>query len=329
MLRAVAGLVLGRLLWAIGLILALSGLVFFIFNVLPGGDIAAMRAGPGASPSEVEAVRQGLGLDQPLPAQYLIWMRDMVLHQNLGFSHYSDLEVSALILQRLPVTLLVMAGAAVVWLAVGIVGGVVASGRPGSTLDRLLGGATLVAISAPVFWLGYVAALVFATGGGALIPIVPGIGAYIGAESLLERLSALILPWLVLGTALAAVYFRLTRTTVGEQMGLGYVAAARARGLPERTVVWKHAARTGIVPVIGLAGMDMGMILAGNLVIVETVFNVPGLGRLLIDGISHSDAPVVQGVIVFSCLAVVLAMLVADVICAMLDPRLTAGSRPH
>jgi len=322
MLRRLAGIVAGRLLWALFLIVAVSVLVFVIFNVLPGGDIAAQRAGPHASPADVEAVRHGLGLGRPVAVQYLIWMRDLFVHQDLGFSHYSDAEVGALILDRLPVTLMLMAGGAIVWLIGGLIAGVAASGRRGGALDRALGGASLVAISAPVFWLGYMAMLGFAAGSGALIPVLPGVGAYLDAEGWFEHLTALILPCLVLGVSLAAIYFRLTRATVGEQMESGYVAAARARGLPPRTVLWRHAARTGIVPIVGLAGIDMGMILAGNLVIVETVFNVPGLGRLLTDGVSHSDAPVVQGVVIVSCLAVVVTMLVADLLCAFLDPRL-------
>lgn len=319
-------MVAGRLVWALMLMLVVSGLVFFIFNVLPGGDLAAQRAGPGATPADVETVRHGLGLDRPVVEQYLIWMRDLFLHRDLGYSDYWDIGVGALILDRLPVTLLVMAGAALVWLTGGLILGAFASDRRGGKVDRVLGGASLVAISAPVFWVGYMAVLAFAVGSGELVPFLPGVGAYLDAEGLPGHLWALTLPCLVLGGSLAAFYFRLTRATVGEQMGSGYVTAARARGLSERTVLWRHAARTGIVPIIGMAGIDMGLILSGNLVIVETVFNVPGVGRLLTDGINHSDAPLVQGLIVFACLVVVTTMMVADLLCALLDPRLTADS---
>lgn len=326
MLRRAARTIAGRLLWAVLLMTVVSALVFVIFNVLPGGDIAAQRAGPGATPAEVEEVRHGLGLDRPVPVQFGIWFRDLVLHQDLGFSHYSDVGVGPLIVDRLPVTLLLMAGAALIWLLGGLVLGIVASDRRGGRLDRLLGGASLVAISAPVFWLGYVALLGFAAGSGTLLPFLPGVGAYLDAEGWFAHLWSLTLPCLVLGVTLAAFYFRVTRATVGDQMGSAYVTAARARGLSEGTVLWRHAARTGIVPIIGLAGIDMGMILAGNVVIVETVFNVPGVGRLLTDGIGHSDTPVVQGVIVFACLGVVLTMMVADLVCALLDPRLSSDS---
>lgn len=303
------------------IVLGVSVIVFLLFYVLPTGDPAAIRAGRYASPEQIMEVRHALGLDRPLPVQYGIFLWNLIAHFDLGFSYQHLAPVNDLIWARLPVTLALVAGAAVIWLAVGVGAGVAGAARPGSLFDRTAGLSSLVLLSAPVFWLGYVALILFSAGAGALLPVLPGIGAYLGAENLPEKVAALILPWLVLGLSSAAAYVRLTRAVVSEELAQPYVTAARARGLPERRVRWAHAARTGMAPLIGLIGLDLGLILTGNVVLVETVFNLPGLGRLLTESIERSDLPLTQGIVLVSACFIVVTTILADLIHAALDPR--------
>lgn len=312
---------LRRLLWGLLIVLGVSVIVFLLFYVLPTGDPAAIRAGRYASPEQIAQVRHALGLDRSLPVQYGIFLWNLVAHLDLGFSYQHLAPVKDLIRERLPVTLALVAGAAVIWLVVGVGAGVVAAARPGSLFDRAAGFGSLALLSAPVFWLGYIALILFSAGVGSLLPVLPGIGAYLGAEALPQRIEALILPWFVLGLSSAAAYVRLTRAVVSEELARPYVTAAHARGLPERRVLWVHAARTGMAPLIGLIGLDLGLILAGNVVLVETVFNLPGLGRLLTESIERSDLPLTQGIVLVSACFIVLVTVLVDLIHATLDPR--------
>jgi len=313
--------VLRRILWGALLVLTASALVFVIFYIFPSGDSAVIRAGRFATPSQVEEVRHALGLDQPVYVQFGIYLRDLLLHFDLGHSYQYGVPVTDLISDRLPATLLLISGAVVIWLGLGVVLGVATAARPSSRFDRATGIASLALLSAPVFWLGYVALILFAAGAGSLLPIFPGIGAYIDADGFLEKMAALILPWLVLGLSSAAVYTRFTRSAMVEQLGSAYVTAARARGLPERSVLWGHAARSGLAPMLTLVGIDVSLILAGNVILVETVFNVPGLGGLLTSSVERSDLPVVQGVVIVSAIFIVVVNIAVDLIYAAIDPR--------
>lgn len=310
-----------RLLWGLLIALGVSMIVFLLFYVLPTGDPAAIRAGRYATPQQISEVRQALGLDRSLLVQYGIFLWNLVAHFDLGFSYQHLAPVKGLVWERLPVTLALVSGAAVVWLVVGVGGGVAAAARPGSLFDQAAGFGSLALLSAPVFWLGYIALILFSVGVGSLLPVFPGIGAYLGAEAFPEKVGALILPWLVLGLSSAAVYVRLARAVVSEELTRTYVTAARARGLPERQVLWGHAARTGMAPLIGLIGLDLGLILAGNVVLVETVFNLPGLGRLLTESIERSDLPLTQGIVLVSACSIVLVTILVDVVHVALDPR--------
>lgn len=316
-----AGYVLRRILWGALLVLTASALVFVIFYVFPSGDSAVIKAGRFATPSQVEEVRQALGLDQPIYVQYGIFLRDLVLHFDLGYSYQYGLPVTDLIADRLPVTLMLISGAVIIWLGVGVLLGVATATRPSSKLDRFTGLASLTLLSAPIFWLGYLALILFATGAGSLLPIFPGIGAYIEADDLLAKIAALILPCLVLGLSSAAIYVRLTRSAMVEQLDSAYVTAARARGLPESSVVWRHAARSGLAPMLTLFGIDISLILAGNVILVETVFNVPGVGGLLTSAVERADLPVIQGVVVMAAIFVVVVNIVVDLVYASIDPR--------
>lgn len=312
---------LRRLIAGIVVALAVSVIVFLIFYALPSGDPATAKIGPGATPEQLEAVRQALGLDRPLYVQYALFVRDLFTRLDLGYSYQYLLPVTDLIWQRLPVTLALVTGATVIALGVGVGLGIAGAARPGSRLDRASGFVSLALISAPIFWLGYLVLIVFSAGSGSILPLLPGIGAWVEADSFSGRVAVLILPWLVLGASSAAIYFRFARGTITDALDRPYMTAARARGIPERRIRWRYALRTGMAPLLALAGLDLGLVLAGNVILVETVFNLPGVGRLVTDSIEHSDLPLTQGVVLASVGMVVIATIAIDLLHAALDPR--------
>lgn len=315
------GFVLRRLLWGVLIVLAVSALVFLMFYVFPTGDPAALRAGRTASPEQVEEVRHALGLERPVYVQYGIYLWNLIVDLDLGHSYQYGVPVLELIAERLPVTLALVFGATVIWLGVGIPVGVRSAARPGSLFDRVTGFGSLALLSAPVFWLGYMSLILFSAGAGSVLPLFPGIGAYVQAGSLLEKAWALALPCVVLGLATAAIYARFTRAVMSEQLGSEYVTAAHSRGIPERDVLWNHAFRTGSAPILAMLGNDLSLALAGNVVLVETVFNVPGVGSLLTKSIERSDLPVTQGIVLIAAVFVVCVTIAMDVIHAWVDPR--------
>jgi peptide/nickel transport system permease protein len=225
-----------------------------------------------------------------------------------------------LITDRLPVTALLVFGAGLVWFVAGILGGVIGASHSRTAGDRLAGGLSLLLISAPVFWTGYVAIFALGTGVG-LLSVLPGIGGWEDAQGVADKFAAMILPVLVLGLTSAAIYYRLTRSAMRSEFRAPYVFAARARGLDDSTIVWRHAARTGLTPILGLAGLDLGLILAGNVILVETVFNLPGIGSMITSSISQSDLPLIEGLVLVAALTMVLLNLVTDIAFRAADPR--------
>ena len=312
--------ILGRLAWAIFLTFFAVLLVFVVFQVLPSGDPAALRVGRFATPDQLATVRSEMGLEKPIYVQFGIYVRDLLLHFDLGESARSGADVRGLIADRLPVTALLVFGAGLVWFAAGILGGVIGASHSRTAGDRLAGGISLLLISAPVFWTGYVAIFALGTGAG-LLPVLPGVGGWDEGSGVAGKFAAMILPVLVLGLTSAAIYYRLTRSTMRSEFRAPYVFAARARGLDESTIVWRHAARTGLTPILGLAGLDLGLILDGNVILVETVFNLPGIGSMVTSSISQSDLPLIEGLVLVAALVMVLLNLVTDIAFRAADPR--------
>ncbi len=309
-----------RSLWVVVLLFAVSLLTFVVFYLFPSADPALLRAGRSPSPERVEAIRQQLGLDQPWPVQFLDYMKNLVLHFDLGFSFHNDVAIKDAIFERLPATISVALGALVLWLVVGIGVGIISATRPGSWLDRLAMGGALVAISAPVYWLGLVSLYLFASDIGVL-KILPGQGSYVPlTEDPAGWFGSLILPWIVLASAYAAIYARLLRSTMIETLSQDYIRTARAKGLRERRVVMRHGLRGAITPVVTAAGLDLGIVLGGS-ILVETVFNIPGIGRQAFEAIAQADLPMIQGTVLFGALFIVVANLVVDILYAYLDPR--------
>jgi peptide/nickel transport system permease protein len=309
-----------RVLWGIAMLAIVSAVVFVIFYVFPSADPAILRAGRNADPETVDRIRHSLGLDRPIYTQYYLYMKGIVLHFDFGYSYRSNADVRALILDRLPATIWLVTGAAILWLAMGIPVGIISAIKRRSLLDRTTMVTSLAFISAPVFWLGLVALYLFAQDVG-VIPIFPGIGSYAVATSFSAKFESMLLPWIVLAAASAAIYARYLRSSMIDVMSEDYIRTARAKGLPERRVVLGHGVRSAITPIVTLLGLDIGVLLAGNAILTETVFNIPGVGRLVATGIESSDLPVIQGVTLFGAFFIIIFNLIVDIAYAYLDPR--------
>jgi peptide/nickel transport system permease protein len=312
--------ILRRLLWGVLLLILVSALTFVLFRILPTGDPARLRAGRVASPTVIAELRVDLGLNRSLPEQFWLYMKGIFTHFNLGFSYYSNAPVKGLIADRLPATVSLTVGAAAIWLLSGVAVGIVSAVRRRSKLDRGAMGTALVLISAPEYWLGLIALYLLAADIGRL-KVFPGAGSYVGLTSdPWKWLTSLILPWLVLAATNAAIYARLIRGSLIEVMDEDYIRTARAKGLSERRVVLRHGLRSAINPVMTILGLDIGTLLGGA-VLVETVFDIPGIGRLNYDAITHADFPIVQGTVLAAALFIIVANILVDVAYAYLDPR--------
>jgi len=309
-----------RLLWAAAMLLIVSALTFLIFYTFPSADPATLRAGRQATPELIAQIRHALGLDRPVYDQFFIYMKNLVLHFNLGYSYQNNVSVRSEIFSRLPATLSLTAGAVVIWLLIGIPIGVLSAVRPRSLLDRFAMTAALVGISAPVYFLGLVSLFLFASDIGR-VPLFGGAGSYVPlSQNPAGWFESLILPWFVLAAAFAAFYARMVRGNLIEVLGEDYIRTARAKGLAERRVVLKHGLRAALTPVVTIAGLDIGILLGGA-VLTETVFNIPGVGRFAYDSIVNSDLPAIQGTVLFGAIFIIVANLIVDIAYAFLDPR--------
>jgi peptide/nickel transport system permease protein len=312
-----------RLLWMVVLLLVISFLTYLIFYTLPSADPALLRAGRQPTPELIASIRETLGLDQPWYVQYLKYLERLIFHFDFGYSYQNNVSVREQIFDRLPATLTLAFGAMVVWLLVGIPIGIISAIRRGRLSDRFAMGAALVLISAPVYWLGLVALYLFSDDIGKF-PLLPGQGAYPSQGSIFSDpatvIPAMILPWCVLAASFAAIYARFLRGNLLEVMSEDYIRTARAKGLEERTVVFKHGVRSAITPIITILGLDLGILLGGA-ILTETVFNIPGIGRLAFDAIQKADMPTVQGTVIIGAFFIIMLNLVVDVVYAFLDPR--------
>jgi peptide/nickel transport system permease protein len=312
--------VLRRILWGILLLILVSALTFVLFRILPTAEPARLRAGQNASPKVIAELRVDLGLNKPLITQFWLYMKGLFLHFDLGYSYYSGASVKSLIFNRLPATLSLTIGAMIIWMAIGLPIGILSALRRRSRADRASMGVALLFISAPEYWLGLIALYLFAADIGQ-IKVFPGAGSYAGlTEDPWKWFTSLILPWLVLAAGFAAVYARVMRGSLIETMGEDYIRTARAKGLPERQVVLRHGVRAAITPILTIFALDVGVLLGGA-VLVETVFEIPGIGRLNYDAITHADFPIIQGTVLLAALFIIVANIVVDIAYAYLDPK--------
>jgi peptide/nickel transport system permease protein len=309
-----------RILWGVVLLFVISIITFVIFYLFPSADPAVLRAGRNPNPQTVNAIRHNLGLDKPFYVQYGRYTKNLVLHFDFGYSYYSNVSVRSQIFSRLPVTFSLAIGAFVLWMLIGIPIGIISAIKPRSMLDRATMGASLVAISAPVYFLGLVVLFLFASDIG-VIHLFPGSGSFTHfTTDPWKWFKSLIMPWCVLAAAFAAFYARMVRAQVRETMGEDFIRTARAKGLSERRVIFRHGLRAALTPVVTMAGLDLST-LFGGAILTETVFNIPGIGRFAYDAITYADFPVIQGTVLFGAFFIIFANIVVDVIYAFLDPR--------
>ncbi len=296
--------------------------VFVMFYVAPH-NVARTIAGRQATPETVAAVSRRLGLNRPILDQYTSYLRHLV-HGNLGYSFYNSTSVRSLLWQRVPVSVSLALGAAVVWLLVGIVSGVLAAVHPRSWIDRTANVAALFFYSMPSFLLGAVFLyFLFFRLHLAGIPFFPGSGYVALTQDPLEWARHLILPWLTVAMVTAAAYTRLTRSSMIDVLGEDYIRTARAKGLRERRVVYRHALRSALTPVVTQFGIDLGTLL-GGVIIVENIFGLPGLGQLAIQSVANQDQPVIIGTVVVASACIVVANIAVDLGYALLDARVRA-----
>jgi peptide/nickel transport system permease protein len=295
--------------------------VFLIFFVGPGaGSVAHRLAGKQATPATVAEVAHRLLLDRPIYVQYghFLWL---LLHGNLGYDFYHSQSVNSIIAGAFPITLSLIAGAAILWVVMGVLSGVISAVRSRSIWDRMFTGLALLFYSMPSFVLGLLFLLVFYyefTIHG--IHAFPGAGFTPITQNPFEWFRGLILPWFTLALVSAAAYTRLTRGSMLDVMGEDYIRTARAKGLSERRVIFRHSLRAALTPVVTQYGIDVGVLLGGA-IITESVFGMPGLGFTAVQAITQSDLPVIIGVVIVAAAAVVTANIVVDAFYAVLDPR--------
>jgi peptide/nickel transport system permease protein len=314
-----AGFVLRRLASVVVVLLAVSILVFLIFQVIPAGDPAERMAGRGAGAAQVEAVRREWGFDHSLPQQYLTTMRKALSGDLVSYTRRVDVDRE--IIRRLPATLSLALGAAVLSLLLGVAIGVAGALRAGRLADRLLGALALLAVSAPVVWLGAMASHYL----GFRLGLLPG-GGYVGlSEDPLGWAQHLVLPWLVLSALFIGLYSRVLRAAVLSELEADHVVAARARGIPERQVLRHHVLRTALLPVVPLVGLDLGAILGGGAILTEAVFDLGGVGQFAAGSVARLDLPSVLAVTLFGAVLIVLINALAELAAAALDPRLRAA----
>ena len=312
--------ILRRLAWSVLLLFLVVFLTFLVFYELPSADPAVLRAGRLATPEVVAEIREKFGLDEPFYVQFWIYTKGIVTEFDLGFSYYKNVPVREEIFARLPASISVAVGAFVLWMAIALPVGILTALRPRSRSDRAVTGLTLVFLSAPTYWLGLVVLFLFARDIGAF-PIVGGAGSYVPlSQDPKAWFESLILPWIVLACGFAGLYARMIGENLREAMAQDFVRTARAKGLTERRVVLRHGLRAGLTPIVTLAALDLGVLLGGT-ILVETVFNIPGVGRYAVEAIQNGDLPAIQGTVLFGAFFIVLAILVSDILYAVLDPR--------
>ncbi len=307
------GYILKRVLQMILIVLAASVLIFVMVRVTPSDPIASMTKGKRISQETREALVRQYHLDKSQPEQYLIWIRN-ALRGDLGDSFEKKQPVTSLIADRLPTTLQIVLMSSVMALLLSIPVGVLCAVHMNSALDRILSAVTLVLVASPVFLTGIVLSLVFAM----KLRWFPSFGT---GKTFVENLRYLFLPSLALAFSMVALIARITRSNMIEQLHAGYASTAIAKGMPRRTVIWKHCFKNALIPVITVASIQIGTMVIGA-VLVENVFALGGIGDVLISSIKSSDYPVVQGITLMLVALFAMINLIVDIVYAFIDPRI-------
>ena len=312
--------IIRRVLQGILTLWVIVTLIFILYYVAQN-DPARLLAGKAATPQLVQNIRVALGLNHPLWQQYLDYL-GRLLHGNLGTSYKLREPVTTLLGQEVPIDIGLASGAGIIWLVLGLSVGILAARRPRTVWDRSATVFVLTGLSTPTFILGllllYLFYYILTTHG---IAIFPGAGSWTPFHvNPLEWAHDLILPWLTLALITAATYARLSRSSLLDTLGEDYIRTARAKGLSERRVMYRHALRAAITPILTQFGIDLATVLGGA-IITETVFGLPGLGQEVVEAIAREDLPMIQGIVLVASAFIVVANIVVDVLYAVVDPR--------
>jgi len=313
--------ILRRLFWMLIVVACVIGITFIVFYLLPAGDPALRFAGKNPTPAELELIRHRLGLDQAWYVQFGKFIKtfftgDQYGWPGLGYTFAGGSSVLDLIAARAPRTIFLIIGASTLWLSFGVAIGIISAVKRRTVVDRGAMGFALFGISAPVFWLGLMLLYIF----WRQLGWTGGTGYVSPTESITGFFSHMILPWTALAMLYAAFYARMTRNNLLETLGEDYIRTARAKGLTERQVIFKHGLRASLTPIVTMFGLDIAL-LVGGAVITESVFNIQGLGYLAINSALTQDLPTVVGVVLVAAVAVAIANLVVDILYAFIDPR--------
>jgi peptide/nickel transport system permease protein len=301
----------------------ISVVVFLIFFATPGADPAARIAGRNATPQVLAQVRHSFGFDKPLPVQYVRVMEKLFIQRNLTSFVNRGEEVIPAVVEAAPVTLSLVFGAAVIWVVFGIIVGVLAAANRGGVLDRLLMFAGLVGISMPVFWVGSVANLITQSRfhDTWLFHWVPGLGYTPLTQNPLLWFKSLVIPWITLAILYIGLYGRVLRANLVEAYQEDFIRTARAKGLSETRIMFRHALRTSLITFVSMFGLDFGALVGGGALLTEVVFNLPGVGRLTYVALQSLDLPFIMATVMYSSFFVVVANALVDIAYAWLDPR--------
>ena len=314
---------LSRLLQGLALVLAVVVLNFVLVHAAPGDPVETIAgASGGMSPELMAQLRTQYGLDKPLPVQLGVYLAKVV-SGDLGYSYFFNLPVAAMIAERVPATLLLVLSSVIAAFVIGTTLGVLSSKKPNGPLSQFITVLSMVGFAAPVFWMGIMLVILFAS----VIPILPVSGMRAadssggGIKDIVDVAHHLILPTLTLSLVYLAQYSRLSRSSMLDVLGSDFIRTARAKGLADRVVMYKHALRNALLPVVTVLGLQFGNVMAGA-ILVETVFNWPGLGRLAFESVLRRDYPTILGLLLFSSIVVVVMNLLTDVAYRMIDPRI-------
>lgn len=318
--------IVSRFFWAVVTVFGIVVVDFLITHILPGNPIDALVGDFPAPPEYIARVKHEFGLDQSLMLQLGHYLVNLA-QGNLGYSFLNRQPVLALIVERAGNTLLLMVPSLVLASIVGVLIAVCAAGRVGSALDNLLTGVSLIGYSIPVFWLSQILIIVFAVNFGWLPAqgMLPVRSSAQGLSELPGLLAHMVLPVFAVTVYYLAIVARVARSSIIEMLDQDFVLTARAKGLTERAVLWRHVLRNGLIPVITVIGYNFGYSLTGA-ILAETVFAWPGLGALFITSIANRDYPVLAGIFLLAAVTVVLANLATDLIYALADPRVRAAT---
>ena len=310
--------IIQRSIRVIPIILLVSIVTFSLLHLAPGGPVGVITGNPKTSGADIERIERNLGLDEPLPVQYLLWFRQVFLRFDFGTSYVTGEPVSSMILERLPATLELMGLSFLLALILAILLGVLSALREGGIIDDLCSLLSAAGLSIPVFWLGLMAIGLFSLKLGFLPS--GGRGAIGASTSVIEHMRHLILPVSVLSLAYLASWNRYVRAGMLEAVRGDFIRTARAKGLEERVVIFKHALRNALPPVVTIVFMQIPTLFTGA-VITETVFSWPGMGRLFYEGLQRHDYSRVLGIVVVASLLIVCFNLIGDIVCMTVDPR--------